>query len=85
MEYPEYLHARVSEMLAYQSQKAIEEAAPFVVYGATLMQDGDHFCAILGDLPTGVCGFGKTPKLAVDAFNAAWWTEAKTPLKERHD
>ena len=47
---------------------------PFVVYGARLFPDGDHWCALLGEnLQAGVSGFGKSPAAAVRGFNEAWY------------
>ena len=58
-----------------------ERNCPFVIYGATLTQDGNAFLAILGDLPTGVVGSGDSPSEAVADFNKAWNTKAKVPTK----
>lgn len=49
-----------------------ELQAPHVIHGAEVKQDGDMWCCILGDLPTGVVGFGKTPKEACDEFDMVW-------------
>lgn len=47
---------------------------PCVLYRPQLSIDGDHWCALYGEnLQDGVCGFGKSPELAMLAFNQAWW------------
>ena len=69
---------------AYLARMAIVEAAAFasspaVLYRPTLSADGDQWCALLGDnLQTGVAGFGETPDAAMQAFNAAFYSE-RTP------
>ena len=43
-----------------------------VVLDARIFPDRDQWCALLGtDLMTGVCGFGKTPEEAIEAFELA--------------
>lgn len=53
-------------------QAANEMQRPSVLYRPTLIQDGNAWLAIYGDLPTGVVGTGKTPGEAMAAFDAAW-------------
>jgi hypothetical protein len=59
---------------------AIQQAAycqmePSVLYRPRIFQDGDQWCALLGeDLQVGICGFGFSPADAVAAFNIAWIT-----------
>lgn len=69
-----------------QVQAAFQEAAaemcrPSVVFKPTITQDGDAWLAILGDLPTGVVGTGKTPSAAMYDFDMAWHREAAVPKK----
>ena len=43
---------------------------PFTVYRPKLYPDGNQWCVLLGDnLQSGLCGFGDTPRLAVEDFN----------------
>jgi hypothetical protein len=47
---------------------------PCAVYRPKLSIDGDQWCALYGeDLQSGVCGFGKSPELAMLDFNRVWW------------
>jgi len=57
---------------------ACELQAPHVIHRAEVKQDGDMWCCILGDLPTGVVGFGTTPKKACDEFDRVWHEGYKT-------
>jgi hypothetical protein len=63
---------------ATMAQEAIRQAAyamteASVLYRPRLFQDGDQWCALLGDdLQVGVCGFGSTPANAIYDFNCAW-------------
>ncbi len=60
-------------------QVAYEQMRPSVVFKPSIYQDGDMWMAILGDLPTGVVGTGKTPEAAMYDFDRAWLAPAKTP------
>lgn len=51
---------------------AREMLRPFHVLKPRVMQDGNAWLAILGDLPTGVVGSGDTPELAAADFDRAW-------------
>lgn len=54
------------ELHAYQT-------SPSVIYGPKIFKDGDEWCALHGEnIQVGVAGFGKSPKLACAAFDAAW-------------
>ena len=69
---------------ADQVKCAFQEAAyemmrPSVVFKPTIIQDGDAWLVILGDLPTGVVGVGKTPSAAMYDFDMAWHRDAKAP------
>ena len=78
MEYPEFLHPRLSEMLAYESQTAVEKSMPHYLYHARLYRDGDRWCALIGEnIQDGVVGFGNTPAKAMAAFDDAWNEEIK--------
>lgn len=71
---------------ASQVQQVLHQAAyelmrPSVVFKPTIYQDGDMWLSILGDLPTGVVGTGKTPEAAMHDFDKAWVTPAEA-LKE---
>lgn len=62
--------------VAAQAYRHIDECMtePSVLYRPSLSIDGDKWCALYGeDLQNGVAGFGKSPELAMLAFNQAWW------------
>lgn len=62
--------------VAAQAYRHIDECMtePSVLYRPSLSIDGDKWCALYGeDLQNGVVGFGKSPELAMLAFNQAWW------------
>jgi len=49
---------------------------PSTVHKPKLFIDGDNWCALYGEnLQDGVCGFGKSPKEALYAFDQAWEKE----------
>jgi hypothetical protein len=52
--------------LAYEMQR------PSTVYRPDLVQDGNAWLAMYGDLPTGVVGTGSSPAEAMTAFDKAW-------------
>lgn len=64
-EYKGYLHEK--KMMDYVYQCA--RVAPHVIHGAQILRDGNQWCCLLGDLPTGVAGFGDTPEEACDNFD----------------
>lgn len=64
-EYKGVLYEQKMQNYEYQC----ERTAPNVIHGARIMKDGDQWCCVLGDLATGVCGFGDTPKEACDDFD----------------
>ncbi len=45
--------------------------------GAEIVQEGNQWCVIYGDLPTGVAGFGDTINEAVENFNKEFSKPAK--------
>jgi hypothetical protein len=52
---------------------------PHVLMRPSLIQDGNAWLAIYGDLPTGVVGTGSTPAEAMSDFDKAWDKPAVTP------
>jgi hypothetical protein len=55
---------------------AIEMARPSVLFKPTLTEDGDMWCALLGDdLASGLAGFGRTPADAMTAFDQAFYKQ----------
>lgn len=55
---------------------AFELQRPSTVYRPELVQDGNAWLAIYGDLPTGVVGCGSTPAEAMADFDKSWHREA---------
>lgn len=68
VEYQGYIYDKRMDDYAYQC----EIMAPHVIHGARVILDGDQWCCILGDMPTGVAGFGNTPKEACAEFDRIW-------------
>lgn len=54
------------------SAAAYQHARPSAVYRPALMQDGNAWLAIYGDLPTGVSGCGDSPESAMADFDKKW-------------
>lgn len=52
---------------------------PSVLYRPELLQDGNAWLAMYGDLPTGCVGAGDTPEAAMADFDAAWHRKAVAP------
>jgi len=77
---PEHAQQLAHEMVCHLDNYAIERNTPFVIYGARIFQDGNMWCALLGEtIQNGVCAFGETPAKAVQEFNRAWYqTVAET-------
>jgi len=75
-----YIDKMLFQAACYESQAreaeydaALERKRPCVLFGARVFLDGDQWCALRGDnIQEGVCGFGKTPALAMIAFDLAW-------------
>lgn len=42
-------------------------------FGLKPYLDGDQWCVILGDIPTGICGFGESPMKAIYDFNKSFY------------
>ncbi len=64
----EYLNEKKMQDYVYQC----ERIAPHVIHKAEIMKDGNQWCCILGDLATGVAGFGDTPEQACTEFDRVW-------------
>jgi len=59
---------RMDRILA--DEKIYQETRPHAIYKPKLYKDGNEWCALLGDnIQEGVCGFGKSPKLAFEEFD----------------
>ena len=57
-----------------------EEMNLFVLLKPKLYQDGDMWCVLYGEnIQEGICGFGKSPMLAIYEFNKAWKKEIIYP------
>lgn len=83
METPEFLHERVSEIVAMEADGADKRRLWAVVLGLTPKLDGDQWCILWGDdLQTGVAGFGDRPVDAVNAFEHAMY-QANAPHQAR--
>lgn len=72
-------YASEQGVLNAQYNTEIIRQLPHVLMRPTLIQDGNAWLAIYGDLPTGVVGTGKTPAEAMADFDAAWNRPARTP------
>jgi hypothetical protein len=66
-------------VLNAQFNTEIIRCLPHVLMRPTLIQDGNAWLAIYGDLPTGVVGTGSTPAEAMADFDAAWTKPAVAP------
>lgn len=52
---------------------------PSVIFKPVISQDGDKWCALLGEnIQVGVVAFGDTPEDAMKAFDKEWTTKART-------
>jgi hypothetical protein len=58
---------------------ATELSLPHVVHRPRVFQDGNQWCAILGDLVDGVAGFGPSPYAACLDFDRAWHRKLNQP------
>ena len=52
---------------------------PSVIFKPVITRDGNSWCCLLGDLPTGVVGFGKSPEDACLDFDKAWTSKLQEP------
>lgn len=69
MEIPAYLHERVAQLINIETETAISKSHWVVILGLQPIIDGDQYCFLWGELPSGVCGFGKTPLEAMCDFD----------------
>jgi hypothetical protein len=73
---------------AYQAADIYLDAAyeiqrPSVLFKPALSIDGNQWCAMYGpSIQEGVCGFGDSPKLAMEAFDKAWREKLAPALSE---
>ena len=59
---------------------AMEMQRPFVLLKPRMFMDGNQWCALYGeDLQSGVAGFGKSPYLAAQEFDAEWIKKLEQP------
>lgn len=72
-------YASEQGILNAQYNTEIIRQLPHVLMRPALIQDGNAWLAIYGDLPTGVVGTGTTPAEAMADFDAAWTRPARTP------
>lgn len=67
-EYKGMLYEQKMQNYAYNCLRS----APHVIYKPIIVQDGDAWLCMYGDLPTGVIGCGSTPKEACENFDRTW-------------
>lgn len=66
------------QMACHEMQgAAVEHSRPCAVFRPVLIQDGNAWMAIYGDLPTGVVGCGSSPSEAMFDFDVAWHKSTK--------
>ena len=54
-----------------------ELTRPCILYKVIPFKDGNEWCALLGEnIQDGICGFGKSPYLALKEFDNAFYKEA---------
>ena len=64
-------YPRINEAISIITTAMTE---PHVTMRPRLFIDGNRWCALYGEnLQDGVAGFGDSPSLACDDFNANWW------------
>ena len=68
----EYYANMLCKLMEQNEEYHNTRMAPHVIHNAQIIKDGNAWCCIVGDLPTGVCGFGDTPEKACAAFDKAW-------------
>jgi hypothetical protein len=65
-------HAIQAAAAAYE-EAAKDQMRPSAIYRPALSIDGNQWCALYGEnLQDGVAGFGDSPALAMDDFDANW-------------
>lgn len=72
-------YATEQGVLNAQVNTEIVRCLPHVLMRPALVQDGNAWLAIYGDLPSGVVGTGATPAEAMADFDAAWTRPAVAP------
>jgi hypothetical protein len=60
----------------YQNNLFAALTAPHVLLRARLFVDGDQWCALYGEMPWGLAGFGPTPREACNDFDY-WYDHGK--------
>ena len=61
------------EASSYAADAAAAMMRPAVLFRPAISLDGNEWCALYGNnLQEGVAGFGKSPELAMAAFDLAW-------------
>jgi hypothetical protein len=79
---PGYLEPHVNQLIAIETGRADFMSRPSVMLGVKPKQDGDQWCAMLGDnLMENVAGFGDAPDKAMMAFDSAWYKSAGKETK----
>ena len=79
MDAPDFLHARMSEIIASEMELVSCKRYWAVLLGLAPFRDGNQWCVCLGDdIQIGVVGFGESPMEAVIDFDRAWYS--KEPL-----
>lgn len=74
MNIPEYLHGRVSQLIAIQTDEANNRSRISFILRVPVFRDGNKWCALYGsNIQEGVCGFGDSPNEAMAAFDRAWY------------
>lgn len=71
--------AHYGEMAAHAiAESFYDYRAPSAIYRPAISMDGDQWCALYGEnLQDGVAGFGKSPALAMSAFDKAWLSQGE--------
>lgn len=49
-----------------------DRTAPHIVQKARILQDKNRWCCVLGDVLTGIAGYGNTPEQACAEFDRIW-------------
>lgn len=71
-----WLRDRMFENLTMEHE---ERTRPSMLFQPRVFRDGPVWCALYGeDVQEGVVGFGASPALACEAFDAAWTTPTET-------
>lgn len=70
------MHDAVAELGDALTRVVDLEQRPSVLFRPKLVQDGNAWIAMYGDLPTGCVGTGASPQEAMAAFDKAWLAKA---------